>query len=159
MWAIPLLEISQVSDDHPGASPWMTPTCMDDLPFTDDLLKWLAFGYWTTLMDESEMVLFFGTPSIAPLSKGRLECCWVLTRALMILIKFRLFQITPRVVILLVDSLRRFHFSKKLLRVTSWMAHVALLTSPLGPINRYILSLTLHLSHNFSSAISSNKVA
>jgi len=54
---------------------WMTPTCMDGLPFTDDLLKWLAFGYWTTLMDESEMVLFFGTPSIAPLSKGRPECC------------------------------------------------------------------------------------
>ena len=36
---------------------------MDGLLLMDDLLEWLAFGFWTTPMDEPEMVLFFGTPS------------------------------------------------------------------------------------------------
>ena len=36
---------------------------MDDPPLMDDLLEWLALGFWTTPKDELEMVLFFGTPS------------------------------------------------------------------------------------------------
>ena len=55
-------------------SPWTTLMSMDGLPLMDDLLEWLALGFWTTPMDELEMVLFFGTPSVAPLSKGRPEC-------------------------------------------------------------------------------------
>ena len=46
-------------------------------------------------------------------------------------------------------------FFKGLPRVAFLMAGVASLTLLLGPINRYILFLALHLSHNPPSAISS----
>ena len=35
----------------------------DDLLLMDDLLEWLALGFWTTLMDELGMVQFFSSPS------------------------------------------------------------------------------------------------
>jgi len=35
---------------------------MNDLPLMDDLLEWLALGFWMTLMDVLEMVRFFIIP-------------------------------------------------------------------------------------------------
>ena len=43
---------------------------MDDLLLMDDLLEWLALGFWTTLMDKLEMVQFFSSLSIAPISRA-----------------------------------------------------------------------------------------
>ena len=41
----------------------MALTSTDDLPLMDDLLEWLALAFWTTLMDELEMVQFLSFPS------------------------------------------------------------------------------------------------
>lgn len=53
MWSEPLTHMGRSTlrnflsvGDHPGAFPM------------DNLLKWLAFGFWMTPMDKSEMVLF-----------------------------------------------------------------------------------------------------
>ena len=124
----------------------------DDLLLMDNLLEWLALGFWTTLMDVLEMVRFFIVPHQLP------PCPRIIQSAAITLVKFKLFQIMPHFVISLVNSSRPFHFSKKVPRVTSWMARVVSLTSPLGPINMCILSLILYLSHNFSFAISSKSL-
>ena len=43
---------------------------MEGLPLMDDLLEWLAPGFWTTLMEESEMILFFWYPISCPFIQG-----------------------------------------------------------------------------------------
>ena len=134
---------------------------------------WLTFLALDNSYGWIGSVSIFSSPSVAPLSKGCSEYCsiycWLLTRVITLVVKCHatcrhyssrilLFQIVPRVIISLVDLSRWFKFSRKMPRVIFWLVHIALLTSPLGPINMCILSLTLHFSHNFSSSISSKSL-